>query len=179
MNRLLVFPLIGSIAVFAVVLRSHADKAIFKSTAASSGYFARGESYPLLERDLMPLEDAERHILESWPTIDQSEYFSRRGPTQSFYTILDKAEHRNLDESSPSFLFSFFVYADPILSGEETKVSFDSAEATSARRNDHFAIHVDRLTGAMQVFANNEWRDYRQWRDINLPKYRKLTGFGT
>ena len=80
MNRFLVFPLIGSLAVFAVVLRSHADKVLSTSTAAPSGYFARSHDGPLLERDLMPLEDAERHILESWPTIDQNEVFSRRGP---------------------------------------------------------------------------------------------------
>ena len=65
------------------------------------------------------------------------------------------------------------------MSGQNTKVSFDSKEPTNSPRHDRYAIHVDRVTGAMRVFADNEWQDYRRWRDINLPKYRKLTGFGT
>lgn len=174
MNRFLYVPLLMTLAVFAVVLNSAsrtphvAAWGSSASTASISGHHSPAK----LEHDLLPYELAEQKVLEQWPTLDPRERFSRRMPTQTFYAELARTEPEDHSDSSEHFFCSLLVSGLP-LEPETSKVRSKLAGTTQV-----FPVRVDRINGDVSVMVDKRWRPYELWRDQNLPRFKKLAGFG-
>lgn len=175
MNRFLWAPLLITLAVFAVALNSasQSPQVAAWGSSARAASISRQHSKDRLEAELIPYDLAEQKVLEEWPTLDPRERFSRRMPTQTFYAELAKNEPHDSDDASAHFLCLLVVNGLP-MEMERVMESGDLAATPPV-----FPLHVDRVNGDISVFVDNQWQAYELWRDQNLPRFKKLAGFGT
>ena len=176
MNRYMIAPLLATLAVFSLVLHHQTQNS--GSAVGVSSHLASLGNRLRADSDLLPFEEAEQRILDQWPSLNPSEVFSRRVPTQSLYATLWRGESSSDDQAGTSFLCTLFVHAIPVVvTKQEHPVMMDGAKGVASSSS--FPIHVDRQTAKTSIFADNQWQNYGTWRDMKVPEYRKLTGFGT
>ena len=178
MNRYMIAPLLATLVVFALVLHHQAQNSGSSSAVGASSHLASLGRHSRGESDLLPYEEAEQRILAQWPSLNPREVFSRRVPTQSLYATLWPDESSGVEHAETSFLCTLFINAIPAVADTNQNAEMMGVGKVQAA-SPHFPIHVDRETAKIRIFADSRWQSYATWRDMKVPEYRKLTGFGT
>ena len=174
MNRFLTAPLVATLFVFVAVLCSQQSTGEPPQTltTATSSY-----DYHDIKVDLLTAKQAETLVLDQWPTSEPL-ILSRVMPRTKLMAELRIAEHTSNDHS---LLGTLFVNATPKiqkLNPQELQAEMMSGGMTVNRPNNVFPIHIDRYARNIKIFAENQWQPYPQWRDVNVPIYKELTGWG-
>ena len=184
MNRYLTIPLVASMFVFVAVLHSNSStgeppRTKGQTLTSASSSYTRYETKP----ELIDAKQAETLVLDQWP-VSETRFLSRAMPRTTLQADLHFAEHASEDSS---FLATLFIRATlNVQKLEPNNLTFDNVTSDEMsmqggmainRPNTIFPVHIDRYERTVNIFAENQWQPYDQWRDQNLPKFKELTGF--
>lgn len=138
MNRYLFIPLVITLVGFSWVWSSQDSRGERVSESVGKKHY---DESPVPIRELLPAEEAEAMILKEWPTLSPRELMSRIAPVRSYHVSLIAEPQR---QAGSDFLWVLHLTAN-------------FAET-------HYPIHIDRISGATSVFADNVWQPYEAWR---------------
>jgi len=107
-------------------------------------------------------DQASTLILDGWP-VDQGffDYGSRGEPDQYFFGRHGQIAGTGNDGgflTTFDIMCKFRIKNDPKLG------------------NKRFPIHINRYSGLVRIFADQQWQSYDDWRENNLPIYYEAAG---
>lgn len=167
MNRFLTFPLVVTLIVFSAVVYTNR----FTGEPAEAALASTSSTYDAVaDGNLMTDDQIRTMLLDQWP-IEEYRIMSRAMALPTLAARVGFAELHTVKgrNGNQNVLAKFWVKGRPKTTKSDTEDPFMS-------RSQHFAVHVNRVTGQAHIYADG-WRAYNEWRDENLPKYKAATGW--